>query len=80
LLSRQTRSEAIRPPHQTGRRRREGSFQRKTESRLLGKGSALDIRFLKRLKPQSNKHKILVTLLITVYPSEAAATDPLVVP
>ena len=32
----------------------------------LGKGSALDIRFSRRLKPQCNENKILVTLRITV--------------
>jgi hypothetical protein len=32
----------------------------------LGKASALDIRFSRRLKPQCNENKILVTLRITV--------------
>ena len=33
---------------------------------LTRKGSALDIRFSRRLKPQCNENKILVTLRITV--------------
>ena len=57
-----------------------GRFKERTTESRLGKGSALDIRLLRHLTPQRNEHKILVTLRITVYPSEAAATNPLVVP